>query len=78
MGAAASSTLAIAFSPGLLVMVVFLAFVAIKLQSFAQASSDAGKELGENMGININLVGSALFNVLTMLGVNAMSATAVP
>jgi hypothetical protein len=59
-------------------MVVFLAFVALKLQSFAQASSDAGKESGENMGININLIGSALFNVLTMLGVNAMSATAVP
>ncbi|MBD9402800.1 hypothetical protein [Comamonas sp. CMM02] len=78
MGATTSSTLAIAFSPGLFAMVVFLAFVALKLQSFTQASSDAGKESGENMGINISLIGAALFNVLTMLGVNAMSVTVVP
>lgn len=78
MGAAADSTPAIAFSPGLFCMVVFLAFVSLKLQSIAQASNGAGKGQGEFMVTSISLAGSALFYVLVGLGVNAMSATAVP
>lgn len=63
-------------------MTVFTAFIASKLSTIAQASNDdAGKESGELMdtiGKTLASGSSALFTVLTGIGVNAMTASAVP
>lgn len=63
-------------------MTVLMAFIASKLSIIAQASDKgAGKETGELMGTFTKILasgGAALFTVLTGIGVNAMTASAVP